>query len=209
MLYALMDGRARTSTELALVAGVSPSTASVHLARLRDERLVAVKVQGKHRYYALEGPAVARLLEALNGLAGGGRGRFVPNTPVHLRAARTCYDHIAGTLGVALYTRLEALGWLIAGGRESGSRDLTALGEQGFSSLGVNVDELRASRRRFAFACLDWSERRSHLGGALGGALFGAALARKWVARARDSRALVVTASGKREFSRRFGVTAG
>src|SRR5258707_233030 len=114
MLYCLADGHARTSTELAIVAGVSPSTASVHLSRLKTERLVKVVVQGKHRYYSLEGPNVAAALEGLSVLAGGSRDKFVPNTPSRLRAGRTCYDHIAGTLGVSLHDRFQALKWLSA-----------------------------------------------------------------------------------------------
>src|SRR6202789_167114 len=102
ILYCLMDGHARTSTELAMVAEVSPSTASVHLNRLKTERLVRVLVQGKHRYYSLEGPNVASALEGLSVLAGGSREQFVPGTPSRLRAARTCYDHMAGTVGVSL-----------------------------------------------------------------------------------------------------------
>jgi DNA-binding transcriptional ArsR family regulator len=105
MLYCLMDGHARTSTELAVVAEVSPSTASVHLSRLKTERLVKVLVQGKHRFYSLEGPNVASALEGLSVLAGGSRDKFVPSTPSRLRAARTCYDHMAGTVGVALHDR--------------------------------------------------------------------------------------------------------
>lgn len=105
MLYCLIDGRARTSTELAAVADVTPSTASVHLRRLQTERLVKVFAQGKHRYYSLERADVAAALEALSVLAGGPGGRLVVRTPPRLRAARTCYDHIAGTLGVALHDR--------------------------------------------------------------------------------------------------------
>src|SRR5277367_6399203 len=100
MLYCLVDGRARTSTELAMIADVTPSTASVHLQRLKTQRLVKVVAQGKHRYYSLESANVAAALEALNVLAGESRDAFVPSTPSRLRAARTCYDHIAGTLGV-------------------------------------------------------------------------------------------------------------
>jgi len=98
MLYGLMDNHARTGTELAVVAGVSTSTASAHLHRLKTERLVKVLVQGKHRYYSLAGSDVAGVLEGLSVLAGGVRDKFVPNTPHRLRAARTCYDHMAGTL---------------------------------------------------------------------------------------------------------------
>src|SRR5579863_4702801 len=112
MLYCLSDGRARTGTELAIVADVTPSTASVHLQRLLRQRLVKVLAQGKHRYYSLEGANVAAALETLSVLAGGSHDAFVPNTPNHLRAARTCYDHIAGTMGVSLHDRFKALGWL-------------------------------------------------------------------------------------------------
>ena len=112
ILFCLMDGHARTSTELAVVAEVSPSTTSVHLNRLRAERLITVLVQGKHRYYSLEGPRVARALEALSVLAGGSSDAFVPSTPQGLRAARTCYDHMAGALGVAFLDRFKTLRWL-------------------------------------------------------------------------------------------------
>jgi DNA-binding transcriptional ArsR family regulator len=204
MLYSLMDSHARTSTELAVVADVSPSTASVHLNRLTTERLVKVLVQGKHRYYSLEGPEVARVLEGLSVLAGGSRAKFVPNTPNRLRAARTCYDHMAGTLGVSLHDRLKAMGWLAAGGDES--YDVTPAGVRAFEALGVDVEETRTLRRRFAFGCLDWSERRSHLGGALGAVLLKLALKRKWVLQDLDSRALRVTSVGQREMRSRFGV---
>jgi DNA-binding transcriptional ArsR family regulator len=206
MLYCLVDGRARTSTELAVVAEVTPSTASVHLQRLKAQRLVKVSAQGKHRYYSLDRADVAAALEALNVLAGGGGKAFTPNTPHRLRGARTCYDHIAGTLGVALYDRFTALGWLSAPSPSSDARELTAPGRSAFQSLGIDVDAARGLRRRFAFACLDWSERRPHLGGALGAAVLRLALKNKWVAQDLDSRILCVTASGTRELSARFGI---
>ncbi|MGH9743393.1 MAG: ArsR/SmtB family transcription factor, partial [Candidatus Acidiferrum sp.] len=112
MLYCLMDGHARTSTELAVVADVSPSTASAHLNCLRTARLVKVVTQGKHRYYSLDGLDVANVLEGLSVLAGNSRANFVPNTPPRLRAARTCYDHIAGTVGVSLHDCFKSLRWL-------------------------------------------------------------------------------------------------
>ena len=200
MLYCLLDGRARTSTELAIVAGVSPSTASVHLTRLKEERLVKVVVQGKHRYYSLEGPNVAGVLEGLSVLAGGRVSKFVPNTPSRLRAARTCYDHLAGTLGVLLHDRFRALDWL------SGAYELTEAGSKAFQALGVDLAAARALRRRFAYACLDWSERRPHLAGALGAAVLKAVLQRGWVVQDLDSRALAVTGHGRRELRARFGV---
>ena len=206
MLYCLTDGRARTSTELAIVADVSPSTASVHLQRLMSNRLVKVLAQGRHRYYRLEGPDVAAALEALSVLAGGMRNTFVPNTPEPLRAARTCYDHIAGSLGVTLHDRIRAMGWLVDDSKDGSSYDLTQRGEKGLQALGMEIDATRALRRRFAFACVDWSERRPHLGGALGAALLKVALKKRWVAQDLDSRILHVTASGRREMQVRFGL---
>ena len=205
MLYCLLDNHARTSTELAVVAEVSPSTASVHLNRLKDARLVKVLVQGKHRYYSLAGDDVAGVLEGLSVLAGTARDKFVPKTPNRLRAARTCYDHMAGTLGVLLHDRLQAMQWLSAADGDN-SYDVTPKGIKMFQSLGIDVDQMRALRRRFAFACLDWSERRSHLGGAIGAALLKVALQRKWVTQDLDSRALSITRQGRRELWNRFGV---
>jgi DNA-binding transcriptional ArsR family regulator len=207
MLLSLMDGHSRTSTELAIVAGVTPSTASAHLKRLTAAHLVAVFVQGKHRYYSVEGPDVASALEGLSAVATDGREAFVPSAPHRLRAARTCYDHIAGTLGVALHDRMKALGWLsVPTGRDDNRYDVTAAGTTALEALGLDVEGARARRRRFACACLDWSERRPHLGGALGAALLTLALKRKWVVEDRHDRALAVTPHGRRELAARFGV---
>ncbi|MGB6677755.1 MAG: helix-turn-helix transcriptional regulator [Terriglobales bacterium] len=207
MLYCLSDGRARTGTELAIVANVTPSTASVHLQRLKARRLVKVFAQGKHRYYSLEGANVASALEALSVLAGGAREAFVPNTPNHLRAARTCYDHIAGTMGVSLHDRFKALGWLSGDSKRVVSGyDVTTVGTKGFAALGIDLEATQTLRRRFAYACVDWSERRPHLGGALGAAVLNIALKRKWVVQDLDSRALSVTSFGRREMLNRFGL---
>src|SRR6185295_14483499 len=111
ILYSLLDGHARTSTELSAVADVTPSTTSVHLNRLKTEHLVKVFAQGKHRYYSLHDPDVANALEALSLVASSGN-KFVPNTPTHLVAARTCYDHMAGKLAVSVHNRFKQIGWL-------------------------------------------------------------------------------------------------
>ena len=200
MLFSLMDGHARTSTELAIVADVAASTASAHLNRLKAEHLVKVITQGKHRFYSLEGPKVARVLEGLSVLVEQPRAKFVPNTPARLRAARVCYDHIAGHLGVVLHDRFRELKWL------TDAYDLTVPGVQAFEALGVDVDETRRLRRRFAYACLDWSERRPHIAGALAAALLKTALKRKWVVQDLDSRAIRVTNTGRRELLARFGI---
>jgi DNA-binding transcriptional ArsR family regulator len=211
ILLCLMDGRARTSTELAVVAEVSPSTASVHLKRLKIDRLIQVQINGKHRFYRLQGRSVATALEALSVLAGSSRDKFVLRPPNRLRAARTCYDHIAGLLGVSLHDRLAA-GWLSTSMHSAGNAggailyDLTPSGTMALEALGIDIEGVRALRRRFACACLDWSERRPHLGGALGAALLSIALKRKWVVQDLDSRALGITRLGRREMLARFGL---
>lgn len=207
MLYSLVAHGARTSTELALIAGVSPSTASGHLRRLKAERLVSVRVQGKQRCYSLRDADVARVLEALSVAASGLKERAAVSPPSDLRAARTCYDHIAGILGVLIYDRLHALRWLTASRSDGDDAcDLTPAGVRGCQSLGIDVDATRALRRRFAFGCLDWSERRPHLGGAVGAALLALALERRWIVKGRGSRTLAVTGLGRRFLAGRLGI---
>jgi DNA-binding transcriptional ArsR family regulator len=207
MLFCLMDGHARTSTELAIVANVSPSTTSVHLQRMKTAQLVKVLIQGKHRYYSLEGNEVAHVLEGLSVLAGGGQDRFVPNTPSRLCVARTCYDHMAGRIGVLLHDRFRTLNWILAVPKDDNAYELAPAGVRAFEALGIDIEATRALRRRFACACLDWSERRPHIGGALGAALLKTALKRKWVTQDLDSRALALTRFGKRELLNRFSLS--
>ncbi|HEY3935696.1 MAG TPA: helix-turn-helix transcriptional regulator [Gemmatimonadales bacterium] len=207
MLYTLLDDRARTSTELATVAGVTPSTASVHLAKLRDAALVTVVAQGKHRFYRLAGPDVAGVLERLSTIAGNGRGDFVPSTPDRLRSARSCYDHLAGTVGVLLYDRFVELGWIAALTTADGNQcDVTVHGVRAFGVLGIDVEATRALRRQFAVPCLDWSERRSHLGGAMGAAFMALALRKRWIAQERHGRAVQVTTLGRRALRGELGL---
>ena len=206
ILYCLMDGLARTSTELAVVAEVSPSTASAHLNRLKSEHLVNVLVQGKHRFYSLEGRKVARVLEGLSVIAGVSYSKFVPRTPSRLRAARICYDHLAGTLGVLLHDRFQALGWFSVSIGSEDAYGVTQDGTRAFEALGVDLEATRKLRRRFAYACLDWSERRPHVGGGLGAAVLKVALKRKWVVQDLDSRAVAITSRGRRELLARFGL---
>lgn len=207
MLCCLLDGHARTSTELAVVAEVSPSTASVHLARLKEQRLIESVAQGRHRYYQIAGSNVAAALEALLVVAGVPRTPFTPTTPRRLHKARTCYDHMAGSLAVALHDYLMAQGWLAAGDAGDGAYETTDEGIDALQRLGLDVAVLRKQRRRFACPCLDWSERRPHVGGALGAALLQMMLQRGWVERELDSRALSVTRQGKRQLEAKFGVT--
>jgi DNA-binding transcriptional ArsR family regulator len=204
ILFSLMDGSMRTSTELASVADVSPSTASVHLARLKKENLVAMVAHGKHHYYRLEGHTVATLLEALTAFAGEPQHKVVQKAPSRLRAARTCYDHMAGQLAVVLHDRFLSLGWLVMGSSGESAYQLTIDGVRAFAQLGIDTDAIQGLRRRFACACVDWSERRPHMGGALGAALLEVALKRKWVLQDLDCRALSITPGGRREMMARF-----
>ena len=204
MLCCLLDGHARTSTELSVVAEVGPSTASAHLARLKDEQLVQLLAQGKHRYYQLADANVAAALEALLVVAGLPRPAFQPNTPDRLRHARTCYDHMAGTVAVRLHDHMAAQGWLAGGGADY---QLTPAGEQGIRALGIDTGALRKLRRRFACPCLDWSERKPHVGGALGAAILKLALEKGWVEQDLDSRALAVPPKGQRRMLAAFGLS--
>ena len=197
MLDELLAGRALAAGELARHAGVTPPTASAHLRRLLDGGLLSVEAQGRHRYYRLAGPAVAEAMEALSLIA--------PPRPVRslrqsqraeaLRFARTCYDHLAGVVGVALADALLRAGALrTAAGRDY---DVTPEGEAALGGLGVDVAELRRQRRAFARRCLDWTERAPHLSGALGAALLERLLDLGWLARGRVPRGLVLTDAGR------------
>ena len=176
-----MDGRARTSTELAVVGGVSPSTASVHLARPKAARLVNVLVQGT----LLPQPERRERRHGAGGFErprGPAASRVWSRTPSRLRDARTCYDHMAGAVAVALHDCFLTLKWLTAASAGDNGCVLTGTGAKAFETLGIDVEATRTLRRRFAYARLDWSERRPHLGGALGAAFLTLALRKKWVA---------------------------
>ncbi|MBT9456685.1 MAG: helix-turn-helix transcriptional regulator [Burkholderiaceae bacterium] len=210
MLCCLMDGHARTATELATVGEVGASTASSHLARLRQQHLVEVLAQGKHRYFKLASPEVARALEALLVLAGVSAPRFKPSTPQPLRLARRCYDHLAGRLGVLLHEHAHAQAWLSPddGSAEAGAYALSEAGEQALQALGVDVMAARTKRRRFACACLDWSERKPHLGGALGAAWLQRLCEQDWLQPELDSRGLRLTRKGQTRLAALLDVDA-
>lgn len=203
MLCCLMDGHARTATELAAVGGISASTASVHLAKLKNLGLMDAFAQGKHRYFRLAGPDVSRALEALLVVAGAPGPTFTPSTPNRLRAARTCYDHMAGELAVALHDHMLSQQWLE---KSADGYTLSDTGEATLQRWGLDTAAARQTRRRFACPCMDWSERRPHLAGALGAALLKLALQRNWVQQDLDERTLQLTAGGRAAFTG-FGVT--
>jgi DNA-binding transcriptional ArsR family regulator len=199
MLTALSGGQALTANELAFEAGVTPSTASGHLARLLDGGLLAVAKQGRHRYYRLEGPEVAAALESLMALASltdSRRTRPGPRDPA-LRRARVCYDHLAGELGVGLFVRLCDAGLVALSG---GDIQVTCDGEARFAGLGIDLGELRRARRPICRSCLDWSERTPHLAGSLGAALLNRIFDEGWAAREPGTRIVRFTPSGEAAF---------
>jgi DNA-binding transcriptional ArsR family regulator len=198
MLASLMTGRALTATELAQEAGVTPQTASAHLARLVDGGLLTAEKQGRHRYFRLADPDVAQALEALMGLAaraGHLRVRTGPKDP-QMRHARVCYDHLAGDLGVKLFDRLQARKLISGSGEDLG---VTGQGRRFFTDFGIAVDGL-GGRRPLCRPCLDWSERRHHLGGSLGSALLGRVFDLKWARRDPASRAVHFSPRGLAAF---------
>jgi DNA-binding transcriptional ArsR family regulator len=194
MLAALMDGRALTATELAGVAGITPQTASTHLARLTAASLLRVERQGRHRYHRLAAPEVARMLEGVMRLAAGrDRPLVVGPRDAALRRARTCYDHLAGRLGVAIADAL------VAARAVELDDDAGLVTDGGVALLRrAGIDGLAAapSTRPLCRPCLDWSERRFHLAGKLGAAICRHALERCWVRRLPATRALEITAAG-------------
>jgi DNA-binding transcriptional ArsR family regulator len=192
ILTSLLDGRALAAGELARLSGVTAATASAHLSRLLDGHLVDVVRQGRHRYYRLAGHEIAEVLEVLATISARPPVRSLRQSRQArlLEEARTCYDHLAGRAGVELLDRLRT------GGHLAGE-EITPAGERLLGGLGVDVGRARATRRRFAPECLDWTERRAHLGGALGAAITAVLFERGWYRRGPLPRAAVLTDEGR------------
>jgi DNA-binding transcriptional ArsR family regulator len=221
MLWSLMDGCSRPAGELTMIAGLSPSSASGHLAKLTESGLLALEVSGRHRYYRIATADIAMAIEALANLAHasaplrettpGPLSRRRPSTvPLDMRYARTCYDHLAGELAVRLFDRMLASEWLeiardtavdSASARPGPTAlDTTPRGIDEFARLGIDLTAQRAQRRRFACTCIDWSERRPHLAGALGAAFLSACTTHGWLEPTAKRRVLRVTPAGQRHF---------
>jgi hypothetical protein len=198
-----MDQRARTTGELARLAKIAPSTASEHISLLTDARLLAVQAQGRHRYWSLAGPEVAELLEAIMTLTPKPLAPPSPKVNSDLRFLRTCYDHLAGTVAIALYDQLQANGSLSISDERI---ELTPVGSESLRMLNIDPNGLRRGRRPLARPCLDWTERRHHLAGALGAALLNMFREQSWVTPRREPRALRLTSAGRRELALQFGI---
>lgn len=212
MVVALMDGRALTATELSAIAGITPQTASSHLSQLVTSGLIAMKRQGRHRYHCLANPAIAQMVEGMMAVASERTISQNPGIPTGprddaMRQARTCYDHLAGRIAVGMADAMVARGevdWSTDGG------ELTRKGEAFLARIGINLSASLArgrGKRVFCRPCLDWSERRVHIAGALGAALLSHMTDRKWVRPVAGSRAVAITPAGRQEFDTLFGLS--
>lgn len=205
ILMALMGGQALTATELSHEAGVTKQTASAHLAKLEGGGLIGVRKQGRHKYYALAHYGVADALEGLMGLAaerGHLRTKPGPRDPA-LRKARVCYNHLAGDMGIRLYDSLVSRQFLRP---NNPGLDLTLGGRDFIEAFGIDLATLEASKAPLCKECLDWSNRRSHLAGGLGRAMFSRLDALGWAKRQPNSRTVLFTPDGERQFLKTFQV---
>ncbi|ATA22827.1 transcriptional regulator [Brenneria goodwinii] len=197
MLCALMDGRAWTATELSAVADIAASTTSAHLSRLVSEGLITCLSQGRHRYYRLAGTDIAGLIENIMGVSWRSASSAKISTPSSLRVARTCYDHLAGEIAVHIYDFMVAEGWVTSDGVS-----LTLSGQKQFRELGIILN--LKTRRKTCCACLDWSERRFHLGGEAGAAFFTYCEQKEWLTRIPGFREVTITSNGKLALKKLF-----
>jgi DNA-binding transcriptional ArsR family regulator len=205
MLWSLLDGRAHTAGELSIVANISTTAASNHLSRLLEANIVRVESQGRHRYYSLSRPEVAYVVEGLANLANNNASTSAKKEPVKIgmKYCRTCYDHLAGFVGVTIAETLEAKGCL----KKSGNIYLVPeKGWEWFRLIGIAKENFDNNRRPLTRQCLDWSERRPHLAGQLGAALLSKVLQKKWFRKTAFSRELVITAKGCENFYQLLGV---
>jgi DNA-binding transcriptional ArsR family regulator len=206
MLAALMGGQALTGSELAYLANISRPTASEHLSKLVEARLLAIAKQGRFRYYRIASPLVARMLESIERVAAiEAPPRFRPRSMKDdaLRFARTCYDHLAGQVGVAIADALIAKGHVILTA-EGG--EVTDTGSTFLAEFGANLTPKTRSRRLFCQPCLDWSERRYHVAGHIGAEICRCCMQLGWLKCVRDTRALHLTPDGRVGLLDRFGV---
>jgi DNA-binding transcriptional ArsR family regulator len=202
MLTALLDGSSHSASELAMAAAVSPQTASSHLFKLLSGSLIVSERKGRQRLFRLKNTDVAVAVEALGALA---EDRASPGIP-ELRFARTCYDHLAGVLAIALRNELLRKDVL----QHRGDAFLLApQGERFLRTLDIDAESLRGLRRSFARKCLDWTERHHHIGGSLGAALLSRFMEMRWLARTHKTRAVRLTHDGERAFERVFGIRRG
>jgi DNA-binding transcriptional ArsR family regulator len=207
MVSALLDGRALTASELARGAGITPQTASTHLAKLTEAGVLSVVRSGRQRHFRLASPTVANMIDGIAAVALAKRPRYRPlsDQARALGAARICYDHLAGRLSVALADALVARGYVVLADEAA---EITTAGVRFLTEFGIELSAPRSTRRHFCRLCLDWTERRPHLAGAVGTALTGRYFDLGWMERMKRSHAVVVTPRGRRGFRETFGIDA-
>lgn len=207
MLWKLLQGKAFTATELAVSADISAQSASMHLSKLVNANLLSVESQGRHKYYRLANAEVAYVLESISNLVP--NDKLVNEEAVQLgrqdiKYCRTCYDHLAGRVGVALTDRLEQRKILVSAGQNF---EVSKVGVKWFTEFDISVDDLKKQRRAFARKCLDWSERRYHLSGSLGASLLQKMTEMKWLRRLKDTRRVSITVVGQEKLYKLLGLT--
>lgn len=199
ILCALMDGKAWTATELSTIASIAPSTASAHLAKLLNSQLITCLSQGRHRYYRLAGSDIAVLIENLMGISMKTQYQLPITTPIHLRKARTCYDHLAGEIAVNIYQFMLSNGWLLIE-----ENTLSTIGIDCFKQLGIQLPT--RTTRKIACECLDWSERSMHLSGVAGSELLKIFEQSGWINRIKGYREISFTLAGKKALKYYFDI---
>jgi DNA-binding transcriptional ArsR family regulator len=205
MVSALLDGGPLTASELASAARITPQTASAHLAKLTEAGVLSMVRQGRHRHFRLASPAVTDMIDGIVGVALAKRPRSRPlsREARALGAARMCYGHLAGRLGVDLTDAFVARTYVVV---DDEVAEVTTAGSRFFAGFGIDLPALRSTRRRFCRLCLDWTERRPHIAGAVGGAIAKRCFDLGWLARMTRSQAVIVTPSGRRGFRETFGI---
>jgi DNA-binding transcriptional ArsR family regulator len=204
ILWALMDKRAHTATELAMFADTTPQNISMHLNKLVKAELLSVQSQGRHKYYNYSRTEIPYAIEALaNLMPKSSAGKAKPDNEKPIRYCRSCYDHLAGKVGVLVTEALMSRNLIE---RSDDVYAVSSSGKQWFLDVGVDIEDLKMQKRNFAMPCLDWSERRHHLAGALGAALLGSMLGAGWLRRVEGSRAIMVTGKGKQALLERLKI---
>jgi hypothetical protein len=204
-MWLLLDGRAYTATELAIYADTSAPNMSMHLNKLVTAKLLSVEKQGRHRYYNFASDDISYAIEALANLLPQGSAIITANADDEpIRFCRTCYDHLAGKIGVMLADGLVNKGVISRSGTDF---IVSEAGKLFFDSLGINVDALKLKKRSFARVCLDWSERKPHLAGSLGAALLQHMLGNHWIRTVQNSRAIIITGKGRTLLYEKLGIT--
>lgn len=204
IMWALLDGRAYTATELAVYSDTSLPNISMHLNKLVTANILSVKKQGRHRYFNYSRPEVSYAVEALAGLMTTSTINDQDLTEeVPVRFCRTCYDHLAGKVGVAIAESLARKKYMVVSKQDY---KITPKGSQFFQSLDIDIVRLQNEKRTFIRPCLDWSERKDHIAGALGSAILSHFLAKDWVRKTKNSRAVIITAKGRKGLLNSLGI---